>query len=256
MRIERAVEHLKSLSDDLATAHEAEPLTYSTHKEHETGWKVIRLEVLQEPSARAGLLAGELIYQLRAALDNLVADLVLDAGGRVTRDHCFPINVDEGQWTDANVAKWLGGVDPEWVAVIREYQPFRYKPETRRRHPLYALASLNNADKHRAVPARAILIGPGKVEITPTIPGSVERVEITWPQPLTVMHSGTDVCRILTHPDPNSEVQVKINADFPIRFGEGSGFGYGRGPAETDPRSREHSKSVHPSCRGTERMSG
>jgi len=221
LRIERAAEHLKSLSDHMAAAQEAKPLAFTSQKEHKTGWKVIGLEVFQEPSPRLGLLAGELLYQLRAALDNLVADLVSASGSRVTRDHCFPINLDEGQWTEANVVKWLGGIDPEWVAIIREYQPFQYKPETRRRHPLFALASLNNADKHRAIPARAILIGPGRADITPTTPGNVEKVEVQWPNPLTVMHSGAEVCRILTFPDPNSEVKVEINMNFLIGFGEG-----------------------------------
>jgi hypothetical protein len=220
LRIERATEHLKSLSDHLATTQEAKPLTFSSHKELATGWKVIRLEILQEPPPRFGLLAGELLYQLRAALDNLVADLVVASGGHVTRDHCFPINVDEGQWTEPNVAKWLGGVDADWIAIIREYQPFAYRPETRQRHPLYGLARLNNADKHRAIPARAVLIGPGRVDITPTIPGSVEKVEVAWANQLTVMRTGGDVCRILTHPDPNSEVKVEINVNFPIGFGE------------------------------------
>jgi hypothetical protein len=220
LRIERAAEHLKSLSDHMATAQEAKPLAFSTHKEHETGWKVIRLEVLQEPPPRFGLVAGELLYQLRAALDNLVTDLVVASGGRLTRDHCFPININEGQWTDANVAKWLGGVLPEWVAIIREYQPFLYKPETRRRHPLFALAWLNNADKHRAIPARPIFMGSGRADITPTIPGSVEKVDVAWPNTMMVIHSGADVCRILTHPDPNSEVKVELNVQFPIGFGE------------------------------------
>lgn len=219
IRTDRAAEHLDSLGDEIAASDKAEPLSLTTDKEPETGWKIVRLSVINEPPMRLGLLAGEICYQLRAALNNLVGDLLRASSVKPTREHQFPINPDPGQWTPENVHKWLGGLRDEWIAIILEYQPHRADESLRSGHPLRGLATLANLDKHSTIPPSRVLMGQHDIEIVPTMPGSVDRVEIRWANDLAALHNGTELCRILTFPDPNSTVNVKWSARLPIGFG-------------------------------------
>lgn len=218
LRIERAVEHLQALSDDIDAADEAKPLSSSLEKEAKTGWKIVRLKVLTEPSPRLGLRAGEVCYQLRAALDNLVADLVAASGARVSRRHCFPIVIWPRMWNEANIARWLGGIRPEWIAVIHEYQPFLRDKPSRVRCPLWMLSRLSNLDKHRAVPPSFVMMGREPLTVEPVDP--TVSWEILYAKPMAALHDNTELCRILTRPDPDSTVNVKGNLRFPLGFGE------------------------------------
>src|SRR5689334_11619575 len=91
---------------------------------------------------RASVVVGEIVYNLRAALDYLVyVPAEQDSGARQSGTQ-FPIE-DSQQGFTAHRPTRLKGVSDEHAAVIRQFQPYRGCEWTR------TLRDLSNPDKHR-----------------------------------------------------------------------------------------------------------
>lgn len=91
---------------------------------------------------RASVLVGEIVYNLRAALDYLVYVLAEEDSGTRQNATQFPIE-DSQQGFTAHRHTWLKGVSDEHAAIIRQFQPYRGCEWTR------ILRDLSNPDKHR-----------------------------------------------------------------------------------------------------------
>jgi hypothetical protein len=97
-------------------------------------------------STRLGIVAGEALYNLRAALDYLIFALAwLDSGSQQDNTQ-FPIADSPASWTKQAKSR-LKGVKVKHRAMIEKHQPFRgcEWPET--------LRTLSNPDKHRTLTA-------------------------------------------------------------------------------------------------------
>ncbi|MDP9224536.1 MAG: hypothetical protein M3P18_11915 [Actinomycetota bacterium] len=219
LRLDRAIEHLETLRDEIIGSDKPDTLSLIGDKEPETRRKVIRLHVVAEPPPRLGLLAGEISYQLRSTLNNLVASLIVANGHTVTFERTFPIVRDPGQWTPDNIEKWLGGLIGDQVAIVREYQPFLSDdPDL---HPLRGLARLTNLDKHETIPPSFVLMGRARIQVfAPDDSVTVSEFEWAAPPFAKPLHEGAILCSFLTSPDPDRSVQVKWDAQLPIGFGE------------------------------------
>jgi hypothetical protein len=44
-------------------------------------------------------------------------------------------------------------------------------------------------------------------------------MDVLWVHELTPLHNGAELCRILTHPDPNATVHMEGKTEFPNGFG-------------------------------------
>jgi hypothetical protein len=117
------------------------------------------------PVLQWGVMVGDVVNNLRAALDYLVWELsVLHTGGPpsptasskqrgVWRRIGFPTVLREPDW-NAICTEKLAVVDPRLYAEFEELQPFcaaKHRGEDPDRHPLTMLNELWNRDKHRAV---------------------------------------------------------------------------------------------------------
>jgi hypothetical protein len=105
-----------------------------------------------ERMARISLTIGEIVYNLRAALDYTVWALAYVNTGSEVEGTQFPIDEREivfnSRITGVNkegkpVAQFLKGVHPDAVLLIRSLQPFRGCRWTR------DLRDFSNPDKHR-----------------------------------------------------------------------------------------------------------
>lgn len=96
---------------------------------------------------RVSVILGELIHDLRSALDNVAWELaVRNRGhGAVSRRTSFPICTNETEFDAARTQARLEHIAPEHVSVIRDCQPFDNA------QPLAQLARLSNTDKHRTI---------------------------------------------------------------------------------------------------------
>lgn len=88
------------------------------------------------------IATGEVIYNLRCALDYFVFSRAKPRDEREARGVMFPVVNRRSHWKDA-VARQLPGVLAPTVALIETYQPFNGCQWTA------TLRDLSNADKHR-----------------------------------------------------------------------------------------------------------
>jgi len=142
LRRERAGEHLTnldSLVSSLVSTCANGVLAYQDPESEE--WQPAPW-VINPLRLRVGMLAGEAIYNLRAALDYLVY-VVAESDSGVPQGGTQFLIEDSQQGFTARRPRYLKGVSEEHVAVIRQFQPYKGCEWTR------TLRDLSNTDKHR-----------------------------------------------------------------------------------------------------------
>jgi len=107
-----------------------------------------------------GVIAGEVLYNLRAALDYLVYALCTKDAGSGHDGTQFPIE-DSPDGFSGNVARFLNGLNAAHVALIERLQPYNGCDWTRR------LRDLSVPDQHghiQALTTQVSLVSPFGVE--------------------------------------------------------------------------------------------
>ena len=106
------------------------------------------------------LVVGDLVHNLRTALDHLACACVRDSGNEPTDQNAFPINerVPTGRWLERFKAK-LARMDSVYVDAITNLQPYKH-PDTEEAWKLLRLATLDNLDKHKLLVPIAATSGP------------------------------------------------------------------------------------------------
>lgn len=151
-KIARAKEHLSTFETEAETFLQTTRPRFirKTSTDNTSHWLVFFTED-PFPPIRLSILVGELFYNLRSALDNLVCGLIRKQD---QHDPCegteFPIFVDAEKY-DKKRDRLLRGVPRAACDVINELQPHRRPENTREMDPLWILHTLCNRDKHRAV---------------------------------------------------------------------------------------------------------
>jgi hypothetical protein len=231
LKIERAEQHLDELQPKIQAYIERDPYVVSNDPEMENEWMVVRFgEVREHPDTRWGIRVGELLHDLRSALDNLVWQLV-QLNGKQPGDHNqFPIYTKapdkarhralRGVRGATRIDDMLLGVRPADAAVIKELQPY-LGLHIHRGHKvaLASVALFNNIDKHKFVHPAVGISGEGD-------DAEVERVQGPPPSRIDVhyrlgaMYEGAEVFRwrIIGGTD-ETVVQMKGGVPFDIAFG-------------------------------------
>ncbi len=122
--------------------------------------KTHELRILKPPPIEISILAGEVLYQLRSALDHLFFELVerhhSPLTSRQIRECAFPLRCDwpvgYGPVAKHNLLRsWQGGIPDDAFALIEGVQPYHKRHDGHRL--LAILARLSNIDKHRRLNA-------------------------------------------------------------------------------------------------------
>lgn len=107
----------------------------------------------QNPYPRWGVITGDVIHNLRAALDHSVFALAVhnQLKPRPQNEHllAFPIANSAGEWKDS--ARRIQGISEAAVIALRNAQPYVTGSKN-----LARLARLSNEDKHRNVTIAAV----------------------------------------------------------------------------------------------------
>jgi hypothetical protein len=170
LRIDRAEKRLGELKGELAAykeANESCEIKVDGHAASMTGWP-------PQPPPEIGITAGEVVYNLRAALDYLVFELAFRDSFGISQDEInmrtqFPIeDKPEGfkgridpikRRGGGTLPNWLTGVSPDHIAAIEELQPYRGVNWTK------LLRDLSNEDKHRMFPLTGYVVPVGTINI-------------------------------------------------------------------------------------------
>lgn len=153
-KIERASIQLGQFEHDAVAFQRG---AYTTRVEPDFKAGVFRLFAkdmgLGDPPIQLRLLAGEIAYQLRSALDHLayIFAVQVPEWGRE-----FPI-FDTRAGYEAKGRPKIKGMSAYHETIVESVQPYKRKGDGGPAHfdPLWMLHSINNTDKHRVIPACA-----------------------------------------------------------------------------------------------------
>lgn len=154
LRIERALEHVEETRDAIAAwADENRGHTYIRVE----GMTVSAGWPQSAPPERIGILVGETVYNLRAALDYLVFRQAIADSGEEQRTQ-FPIESTPEGFAGRR-ATFLAGLSEEYVRLIESFQPYQGNDW------MVWIRDLSSLDKHRAVPLIADVRGQRVVNV-------------------------------------------------------------------------------------------
>ena len=153
-KVDRASTHLDALQQALSPFLHSEPKPYRfvAEVDENTSRYLMRLRIEREIPLELSLIVGDIVQNLRTALDHLVWELVRANGQKPTRENAFPIfdRPPPGEDEHPEQQRWnrnLAGLHPDAVQLIERCQPY-HGPSLR---TLAALRRLSNEDKHRVL---------------------------------------------------------------------------------------------------------
>ncbi len=232
-KLDRAADHLNALNEEVLDFLKTNPYGVFGEFDPKGSKYIFRVNVAHEPPPRLGAIFGDLIHNLRSALDHLVYELVLLNGHSPNRSRtCFPIydSNPPGGFACATTESLRGVGDAE-RALIEELQPYnRAELEGR---ALGLIRRYSNQDKHRTlVGFQAAIAYPGAelpIRFTPN-----EDARIVGHFILTTGLLGRDAQLVRVPVEalgPNPEVEMEGNLPLDVAFGEDPALRAGAIPA-------------------------
>jgi hypothetical protein len=190
-KLARAREHLDTLQRE-TTAGVKQDSPYAvrfSQVDPQTGWCSITLVPQKGAEPRLGAIFGDVVHNLRCALDYVVTALVDASGAKLSTKHQFPIYKDAAEYaakvgtkTEALPNGPLGGIT-DGLTLIAEWQPYKTKPDPRT-DPLWGIHRFSNADKHREPATFATVpVGALKLAYNGIVVESEPGLEITGWEP-------------------------------------------------------------------------
>jgi hypothetical protein len=174
--------------------------------------------VIDWPAREWGIILGDAVHCLRSALDHLVYGLAGDPGGRTQ----FPIFTKKKDWVTRAPAMYWSVLEP-LVAIIDDAQPY-HDGEVAADHPLAILRTLSNLDKHRAIPAVALVPYNNEATVERVV-GIAEWGKVRFPKGRPY-EKGTVIAECKIVPDDSGlepEMHVKVKSTFDVGFGRIAG---------------------------------
>jgi hypothetical protein len=173
------------------------------------------VEVLPFPGD-FGLCVGDAVHNIRSALDHIAFRLSAPADRKQAGQVAFPTISDQRDFLAA-VPRRLPGVSAEALALFEKYQPYNSGklPATRL---LAQVASLNNWDKHRALPIAWASVGK-YFDVEVSFTGNIEIASQEFFEGR--LHVGATLTRLeIVRADAGSKVNVKMKPAFRPVFDE------------------------------------
>jgi hypothetical protein len=145
VKIERAKKHVQDLIIALTTFSDSKPYKVGTKRDSETKRLIYYVTEVRELPPHIATIVGDVIHNLRSALDYLAYQLVIVGKGnnRPFRHVEFPI-FDSAQKYEAGKHRKIKGMRPEAIKAIDIIKPYKSGNDQ-----LWRLHRLNNIDKHR-----------------------------------------------------------------------------------------------------------
>jgi hypothetical protein len=159
-KLARARVHFEALKAECASVieHRHPYKIRVSDVDQQTGWCSMFVTLHDLAEYDLGILVGDVIHNLRCALDYIVTALVEASGETLRNKHKFPIYTDQVAYEQGvgNATSALkGGPLRDIVHGLRQIwdvQPFHRKPQPEA-DPLFVVNRFSNADKHRVIAA-------------------------------------------------------------------------------------------------------
>jgi hypothetical protein len=202
-KLDRAAEHLQALNKEMRTFRERRSYSIGSHTDPDSGNYFLYASPRQIP-AKLSAIVGDVLCNLRPALDHLVFALAqLDSGKAQDRTQ-FPI-CDSPKHFKRKRDTWLKGLSPDHITAIERLQPY---PGRDSNAWLAVLRDLSNPDKHQELSVLISDIG-GDFEILKKPLRVVKRKDAKPP-------SSDSIARLVEKLAERSEPQAKKEITFSI----------------------------------------
>jgi len=223
-KLGRAERQLDDLEAEIARFLRRDTYEITQDFDPESGRVELWFVMKHRPPLSWSVAMGEIVHNLRSALDHLACQLFLTSGGIDCDWTQFPILSDD---TDAGFQRWidkrLPGLSNEIAAELRRLQPYKRGDEAAR-DPLAILNRLSNEDKHRllvpmfaaTIPGSTGMIGHRElrdVEEAPSATFDLAAGPLSADAPIAVLDFP------ITGPNPHVEVEPHFPID--IAFDNG-----------------------------------
>jgi hypothetical protein len=189
----------------------------------QTGDYVFWVEVTEEvPALRWGTLIGEVVHNLRSALEQAVWHLsVVNLGRDPTDDEAkgihFPAARSKDDFKSLIVLRYL---DPTYIKTLRRFQPY-HRGHDPAGHPLAVLARLSNHDKHRIIQTTVTALRDFRVKIEAH---DCEILDVLRLPPGIALEQGAELARVRGRTTgPNPQIEGKANLTGYIAFTDAEG---------------------------------
>lgn len=155
LRLERAQEHIEETREAVAAwANENQEYTFVRVE----GSTATPYWPKTTPPERIGILVGETMYNLRAALDYLVFRQAIHDSGQEQQGTQFPIASTPEKFAEQQ-RRFLKGVSDKHVELIESFQPYHGDESA------IWIREFSNLDKHRAIPLLADVRGQTMISV-------------------------------------------------------------------------------------------
>jgi hypothetical protein len=223
-KVERAREHTDALESLAEAFIKRRPNQVFFDKHAKPPWVLLSVAVEPAPK-RLSVIAGDLIQNLRSALDHAVWQIVLRHGQKPGKHTCFPIYRSKSQFEKRvrNPPKDrlgpLHGIDhsaDEWT-LIEAVQPYHAPDPVV--DPLAVIAALSNADKHRTLLAGLSLVHDFDITDLTDITG-LDVIEFrATAKADDLLTNNAEIARFL--PSTPGRMQMKRDLPFEIAISDG-----------------------------------
>lgn len=193
-------------------------------------WDILTWLDVGEPNPAFGVWVGELVHDVRSALDQIVYSLVID-NNRDPGEHTqFPIYDSKTNWINdieerdaTRVPSPIAGVTDDQFTLIKAAQPYHLAHKKRPGHPLMQLKRMSNVDKHRTLHVAAIRAStPTRVVYEPR--GYMTILKKQFVRAGTLVQTGTEIGRVkrslVTRPPLDMQVKIRIQGVTELVFME------------------------------------
>jgi hypothetical protein len=154
LKTSRAKEHLEVLRRELTAFHESKPCQFRSRDDRVRQQCQIVVNIKDTPD-RISLIVGDVFYNLRSALDQLVWCLA-KLSVSYPKGTQFPILEQRNL---ARFQKQTSGVPTKAVEIIESLQPYnRGDIVSIKAHPLWRLNKMCNIDKHMRIPVHSSFV--------------------------------------------------------------------------------------------------
>lgn len=149
-KLDRGEDVIEQLNTAIVAYMGESPYEIVGQFEPERSEYVFRGRVTQPVPLVIGVIVGEIIHDVRSALDHLVWQLALLNTATPTRVTQFPIAISEEEFRSNRGQNMIRDLAPKHRTAIEELQPYK---GTDTGLALYDLRVLSNTDKHRVINA-------------------------------------------------------------------------------------------------------
>lgn len=212
-KLQRADAHLILLYEKVGPYLHASPYALAVTCDVGNGEPGIVFHVRQQPPLEFSAIAGDIVHNIRSALDYIAHELIQANGFSTIKRTQFPICASARDFDNEAINQGrLNGISLRGYQTIDAVQPHQVEASKLPDHPLWQLQYLSNRDKHQALALTAI--------------GASVNVRFTHPNGNQVssgyvggpLKDGTIVARMpveFFHPQIKTEGRISCQVTFP-----------------------------------------